>query len=603
MRILYIIFILIQCGETDMGLQRIDYKHILTWLITLNNAVGPTTSMTLRTLDNASPDDSNAIWLAPNGSDAAAGTQAAPVLTLEKAIDLLQAGAPTVTTIQIFRNSYVGDMEFSAVDDHFTSDTFPDDSIVQVELGETATIIFEQQGSILSTIWEGTGLKLNGLYIHDVNTTQHSWLIHFSSINTQTKWCSFTKTSDANLAIAFTRVRGGSLIKDCILDGNIDTPDSIQSSFLVDWNGGEASNCIMKNSSKDGIRVRTFTSSHNLFFNLKNGALIEGTQPVTIKNSIFAKIANNAVDDQSTATVVINNNFSDKSDSTLTGTDNQMGILPLFFDQLNEDFRLMDERRTAPNSTENFAFTSLAVYNVDIGQTPSDDSRDLGPYDVSYAADIDTWISFEMDNEFWNGDVTIDHRLTNYHSYDDVRGNFRRSFDGRKRAGLFTTKSNNFTGNVDSYAIADLVGSEGSKRYYPQGDDGIWSSSGALVENADGDFDVTLSSISNLSRNAYMGFIATVASGALEFELQIKSNASGSLVLTDHRDNQAGVVDDTYNVICSYLPIEVDQQSTPQVFSDWSAGLNPLRETATDTYEQQEGSIRTLRLRETEEDE
>src|SRR6185369_13132136 len=81
--------LLITAGVLLMSsLMRCDYNHVKTYSITENNAVGPTTSLTLRTLDNPTPDDTNAIWLAMNGNDSNPGTQAQPVLTFGQAMTL-----------------------------------------------------------------------------------------------------------------------------------------------------------------------------------------------------------------------------------------------------------------------------------------------------------------------------------------------------------------------------------------------------------------------------------------------------------------------------------------------------------------------------------
>ena len=104
--------------------------------------MGPTTSTTLRTLKNTSPDDTNTIWLAKNGNDANPGTQASPVLTFQQAVSLL-GGAKT--TIQMFRNGYTGNLIW---EEDFTGlpnsrIVLPDGTILQAELGETPKLIWK----------------------------------------------------------------------------------------------------------------------------------------------------------------------------------------------------------------------------------------------------------------------------------------------------------------------------------------------------------------------------------------------------------------------------------------------------------------------------
>jgi hypothetical protein len=278
----------------------------------------------------------------------------------------------------------------------------------------------------------------------------------------------------------------------------------------------------------------------------------------------------------------------------------------------------MDERRAAPNSGLQFNFTSKGVYNTDINQTPSDDSRDLGPYDVSYSLNTDSWDSLAFENEDWNEALALNFHLINYQTFTDYRGNFRKTFNGNwgKRELRFAMNSLNFHGTRDSADLLDLMSARGAKRFYPFGTVGIFNSSGTLTANAGGDWNAALSSISDLKKNFYRGFIATLTSGAATFELQITENASGSLTLDDHRGTQSTFTSGSYNIICSYLPVEVDLAVIPMKFDNWDPQTNPFYpeydpsaiagyESVTDVTEPQhwEGHIRTLILRETEEDE
>jgi len=124
-------------------------------------AIGPTTLTGARgTLPQPTPTDLNAVWLAPNGNNANAGTQAAPKLTLQDsggtgAVNTL-GGAKT--TIQIFRNGYVGEMVFTVTAGSISLTT----NNLQVEEGETA-IIRNLDVSTDRNITVSTG-KINGLY-------------------------------------------------------------------------------------------------------------------------------------------------------------------------------------------------------------------------------------------------------------------------------------------------------------------------------------------------------------------------------------------------------------------------------------------------------
>jgi hypothetical protein len=495
MKKLVFLLILITIGCYNMGNQRIDYNHEKTYTITLNNAVGPTTSLTLRTLDNASPNDTNAIWLAMNGSDAAAGTQAAPVLTLEKAIDLLQAGSPTKTTIHIFRNSYVGDLEFSITDEH-TTDTIPS-MILQVELGEIATINLEQSSNYISS----TGsVKLNGLYLIEKTDRSSPGYVFYTTDDIYLTNCHLYNSVVTNDIKFYFYANGDFIVSNSILNGE-DQSNSIGG--YSDSGVLTITNSIFMNFSNYVIDLNNNVNNsidHCIFYN--NNYLLnasDSTAKCTLGNSIFYKNTSGVKLASATLPtitftyslydIIPNYYFSSDLGSVSTDSNTIVGVEPLFFDETNEDFRLMDERRTAPNSTEHFLFTSQAVYNTDLGQTPSDDSRDLGPYNVSYSLDTNTWASHEFDNTYFNDRVAIERELRNYQSFIDYRGNFRRTYNGgwgKRTIRLPKAVLTSFEGTEESFDLSAMIETRGAKRWYPFGTDGLWSSSGALTQNSDG---------------------------------------------------------------------------------------------------------------------
>lgn len=83
-----------------------DYQEVYETVI--DRAVGPTTLVGARgTLPQTAPSDTNTVFVAPNGNDADPGTEAQPKLTLDGAAAALGG---LLTTIQIIRNAYVGDL-------------------------------------------------------------------------------------------------------------------------------------------------------------------------------------------------------------------------------------------------------------------------------------------------------------------------------------------------------------------------------------------------------------------------------------------------------------------------------------------------------------
>ena len=111
-----------------------EHNFTETFTTTVTRAVGPTTLTGARgTLPEPTPTDANAIFLAPNGDDGDAGTEAAPKLTVAGAVAALTPGKPTV---HIFRNGFVGDLEFTLT----ASLSVPTSRNIQVEEGERAKI-------------------------------------------------------------------------------------------------------------------------------------------------------------------------------------------------------------------------------------------------------------------------------------------------------------------------------------------------------------------------------------------------------------------------------------------------------------------------------
>lgn len=120
---------LTNCFQEEIPM--LNYDKTNTYTTSTNNAVGPTTSSTLRTV--TAHNDTNCKYIAMNGDDTTGdGTAALPYLTIDKALSEIAGAFVIVTAI---RNSYVGDMIFDAPDS-----VIPAGTTVQVEIGETATI-------------------------------------------------------------------------------------------------------------------------------------------------------------------------------------------------------------------------------------------------------------------------------------------------------------------------------------------------------------------------------------------------------------------------------------------------------------------------------
>ena len=142
----------------------IEFEHAFTRLFTttITRAVGPTTETGARgTLPEPAPSDSNVIFLAPNGDDGDAGTEAAPKLTVAGANAALTGSLPV---IHAFRNGFVGEIIFTLTGNV----TLAADRHMQVEEGEIAKVDADTHLFAL-----GNNGILNGIHFTSDQDTQY----------------------------------------------------------------------------------------------------------------------------------------------------------------------------------------------------------------------------------------------------------------------------------------------------------------------------------------------------------------------------------------------------------------------------------------------
>jgi sugar lactone lactonase YvrE len=131
---------------------RVDYHFLRSFVTNFWRDVGFSELINGRgILPQIAPDNTNSVWMAPNGTPGGAGTQADPVDDLSIANGLL-GGAKT--TIHIFRNGYDGDMVFTEA----SAVTLASTHNIQVENGEKATI------NIPAHVFCTSNNTLNGVY-------------------------------------------------------------------------------------------------------------------------------------------------------------------------------------------------------------------------------------------------------------------------------------------------------------------------------------------------------------------------------------------------------------------------------------------------------
>lgn len=645
-------------SKANDDMMQLWHSHKVEYTTNELNAVGPTTSLTLRTLSNPSPTTSNAIWLAMPGTAGAddGGVNAVnataiadssnPVETLSKAIAVVNA-QPTRNTIHVIRNGYVGDIYFI-----FSGTAIlPINSIIQVELGEVASI--EAQG--VGTIFNNDRSRFNGFYIILNAALEDFPLIKIDNSTggfiDGIVWCYFKFKNnftpsvvlhDNNVSGDFLQVqnvnirntifdrsnaenittlgvgKGGVLNQYTFTVTTIDFTDNI---FINDLRSTQAWLFFAVSAGGNTIII-----THNTIINGSCGVLVyssvtAATGTIFIADNIIYNCITNVEERHNVGPLnfVFRNNFWGNGTFKFGSYHSPnpyvnaiVGISPLFFNQLGLDLRLMDQRRKAPNSNQYFDFTSKAVYWPERGQIPGDDTRDLGPYNVSYTLIVDTWAKLKFDpNEISNG-FDIDHTLKNYAAYDDADGDARRAFTAFKRRIRLKFLDNGWVGTRRSWEFVRAFKSIGAKRWYPHDVNGIFggvAEVSALPGNqwqADLQFFINLDS-PGMVDTYYEGFVVELFQDPLLYYMRIVDNGENYLILEDHRGTQNLFTAGTYQLRCQYLPCEFSNDTMVQNFPLWGSGSNAMYpktdSIAWGTTAKDEGHIRELALAEGTDDE
>ena len=179
---------------------RFDYDFQKVFTTTKLLGVGTTTNAYSRgNMPEPLPDNLNSIWVAPNGSNSNAGTEALPVLTVANALTKM-GGAKL--TCHIFRNGYVGDLVF----DETVTLAFLSTYNLQVEEGEIATIILDNKLTLAGENY------INGIRFEIESTATSGIMLqdNSSGTNIEIAFCDFigagSGTNFAPIGMSFGNV-------------------------------------------------------------------------------------------------------------------------------------------------------------------------------------------------------------------------------------------------------------------------------------------------------------------------------------------------------------------------------------------------------------
>jgi len=578
---------------------QIEHGFERTYTTTIIRAVGPTTLTGARgTLPQPSPSDANAIWLAPNGSDANPGTEASPKLTLSAAIGALTGPKPTV---HIFRNSFVGSISFTET----SAQTLPASRNIQVEEGETATINLNVAGIFIDgLILSGTNL-LNGLTIIGTNTTAGG--------------------------IFPIRSGGGSnTISNCQIEDNQNLSGNASAQGIISTGAGDVieysllsnleANSPAANTNNNATVTNCFffptlssvEQGNNSLFGLlvNNVATPSAAQTITIERTYFVgdyasairflavavTSASNALTLDIDACVFLDNQFAitglanpgsdwfsninintssnktadpfftgitavatdtpDITDYTITITDEITDFPLMLIDEKtgidNSDgdlLRLQFKGKVASNGAEYFIDSPL----IERYLIPAPD-EDINPWDESTVL---TSIAFNnttnLDNSAFA--ISFDPEFKNPIEKDDVNGNLHNDYDSIRNRIQLDFGDEYGTTNEEIWNLMYMASDKGSKRFYPL-DIGVTifdDETSGVFSDADNSFALTLSV--NMITNHWRGWWIIILDGSVYKHYYIQSNDTTKLYLTN-KIEAAFPANGTYDFSIEYILVK-----------------------------------------------
>ncbi len=482
MRIFILILGLALFLECDMFF---NFGYEKQYQTTITRAVGPTTLTGVRgTLPEPTPTDANAIWLAPNGSDANPGTEAQPKLTLSGAVAALDGAHPTV---HIFRNSFVGDLEFTETGNV----TLGTSENIQVEEGEKAKVTFDTGFKLIIDNGNINGLILRGS-LQDAVVDGPGWVQNCDVKNSNDQDFSYAVTNpsfeDVNIEYS---VLTGRICVD-LIPANTTTPPIIRNNIFynLDSPSGSWNNAMRIQLRPSAVVAWTGPCiiERNIFINWSDTIdyFVTGTHEADeyqFKSNLFFNVdyvvgsANGTIGPVS---LVFDQNYLEEiltifrdPDQFLNVTvSNSYELTVLLmqdrFSGLQGDpngFRLQAVGKTTPDGSGRYFIDSPLVDIYDTGSG----FEDGGPWDE------DTVLISETFNESFGLEwpptsVTVENTLVNPVSLNDVNGNLHTGFDKQRRKFIFTFGDTTHISNIQIRQLRRLLADKGVKKWEPLGE-------------------------------------------------------------------------------------------------------------------------------------
>lgn len=260
------------------------------------------------------------------------------------------------------------------------------------------------------------------------------------------------------------------------------------------------------------------------------------------------------------------------SDST-----NLLNKNPLFLDAVNEDFRTMHKGRIAIAGTPNIYYP---LFSPALNSTHT--TEIMGAYDFTYTKSAEVSQQFDLPIDFGTENYKMAYERANFQKFKNIEGRAFVTHDGSALSIEMFFEGKYWTGEDFSYGLANMFRSQGFKRYYPMGADGIEVST-AWIRTAGLEDGIITSVVHPKSYifNQFAGWVVRISwddGGAKSQDAFVLSNAPTKITVLKISG------DDGYNLPAAtptdvkllYIPCFLDMNSLEMPIEMWTENDNQI---------------------------
>ncbi len=554
---------------------KIEYDILTPWTITPFFILGPTKDTTIRP-NSALPNTASSSGVDPTTAylDPGGGDDANSGLTFALAKKTWAAAAAIGRTTLHIQNSLGTESSMSVTLTDELGTLLPNGlRFIQVAAGQLAKLTISGIGFyILTPVLQDA--VINGLELIGESTV--SGPIRAVNTNIRFEWCQIEGINnplDTDGALLVSMVLE---VSSCIIIAKGSSPFAIKSQVRNNLKV-EHSALVNLGTAVTGMQINpqaTLDWRNCVILGFENVYDIASASPVTItamQSHIFHRCVN-IVQQPALQVIPLLGCFmnvestlgADVSDpeNTLNGGD------PLFQNEVGLNFRLMHVGEDASPGVK-YPITSPAVGAGRSGV-------DAGAFIVTRVQGAEEQNTLTYDPNFGFDKVEVTLVRSNYQGFNDIQGRFHNTWDDVQYEVKFKLKRKDFTGNDFSYNLATAFRSKGFKRFYPYGDDGLFSALIActVIDATNIDFTTNLPDVTkvdgsgavqeDLGVNAFTGWVVQIDwtdSGAKSGFFEILSNTATALELKHIRGDSDITSGSDFSANILYLPVQLAMKS------------------------------------------